>query len=59
MTAPSGPAAPDPAALLALARPIAESVAAGLVLGGVLRVLGVLCVVGWIGFAAVSLVRGR
>lgn len=44
--------------LLAFA-PHSVAVAAGIMLGGVLRVLGMVCVIGWIGYAAVNLVRGR
>ena len=44
--------------LLAFA-PYPVAAAAGIVLGSVLRVLGIVCVLGWIGWAAVNLVRGR
>jgi len=44
--------------LLAFA-PYAVAAAAGIVLGGVLRILGIVCVIGWVGWAAVNLVRGR
>ncbi|GAA5128828.1 hypothetical protein GCM10023339_57210 [Alloalcanivorax gelatiniphagus] len=44
--------------LLAFA-PHGVAVAAGLALAGSLQVLGVVCVIGWIGYAAISLVRGR
>jgi Flp pilus assembly protein TadD len=44
--------------LLAFA-PYPVAAAAGIVLGSTLRVLGIVCVIGWIGFAAVNLVRGR
>ena len=44
--------------LLAFA-PHSVAVAAGITLGGVLRILGMVCVIGWIGYAAVNLVRGR
>jgi Flp pilus assembly protein TadD len=39
--------------------PYAVAVAAGIVLAGVLRVVGIVCVIGWIGWAGVNLVRGR
>jgi Flp pilus assembly protein TadD len=44
--------------LLAFA-PYSVAAAAGLVLASVLRVVGFLCVIGWIGYAAINLVRGR
>lgn len=44
--------------LLAFA-PYPVAAAAGLALGTVLRVLGVVCVIGWVVMAAVNLVRGR
>lgn len=44
--------------LLAFA-PQAFAVAAGLALAGAMQVLGVVCVAGWLVFAAVSLFRGR
>jgi Flp pilus assembly protein TadD len=44
--------------LLAFA-PYAVAVATGIALGGSLQVLGVVCVAGWIGYAAINLVRGR
>lgn len=44
--------------LLALA-PYPVAAAAGIALASILRVLGIVCVIGWIGFAAVNLVRGR
>lgn len=44
--------------LLAFA-PYTVAVGSALVLGSVLRVLGFVCVIGWVGFAAVNLVRGR
>jgi Flp pilus assembly protein TadD len=44
--------------LLAFA-PYPVAAAAGILLAGVLRVLGIICVIGWIGWAAVNLVRGR
>lgn len=48
------------AAVLLLAfAPQAVAVGAGLALVGVLQVLGVVAVLGWVGYAAVSLVRGR
>ncbi|NPD03079.1 tetratricopeptide repeat protein [Nocardioides sp. zg-1308] len=47
------------AVLLLAFAPYPVAAGAGLVLGGILRVLGVLCVIGWIGAAAVNLARGR
>ena len=44
--------------LLAFA-PYDVAAASGIVLATVLRVLGLVCVVGWLGMAAVNLVRGR
>lgn len=44
--------------LLAFA-PYGVAAASGIVLVSVLRVLGIICVMGWVGMAAVNLVRGR
>ncbi len=44
--------------LLAFA-PYSVAVAAGIVLAGALRVIGIICVMGWVVFAAINLVRGR
>ncbi len=44
--------------LLAFA-PYAVAVAAGLALASSLQVLGFVCVLGWLGYAVVNLVRGR
>ena len=39
--------------------PYAVAAGAGIVLAGVLRTVGVICVVGWVVMALVNLVRGR
>jgi Flp pilus assembly protein TadD len=39
--------------------PYTVAAGAGIVLAGVLRTVGVICVVGWVGMALVNLVRGR
>jgi hypothetical protein len=39
--------------------PYAVAAGAGIVLAGVIRTVGVICVIGWIGYAAVNLARGR
>jgi Flp pilus assembly protein TadD len=44
--------------LLAFA-PYSIAVGAGIALGSVLRVLGIICVIGWVSLAAVNLVRGK
>jgi hypothetical protein len=46
-------------ALLLAFAPYPVAVGAGIALAGTLRIVGLVCVIGWIGSAAVNLVRGR